>query len=83
VQWATISADHRRPNPECPQGAQFPATATSLAAEACGLGDRNGWLRVGYDADLLIVDGDPVAKISSLSRPLAVFAGGRRLAGAA
>jgi imidazolonepropionase-like amidohydrolase len=57
------------------------ATATSLAAQACGLGDRKGRLWAGYDADLLVVDGDPVAGIAALSRPLAVFARGRRLAG--
>jgi imidazolonepropionase-like amidohydrolase len=59
------------------------ASATSLAAAACGLGDRKGRLRAGYDADLLVVDGDPVADIGALARPAAVFAGGRRLARAA
>ena len=56
------------------------ATATSVAAQVCGLGDRKGWLRVGYDADLLVVEGDPVAGIAALGRPLAVFARGRRAA---
>jgi imidazolonepropionase-like amidohydrolase len=59
------------------------ASATSLAAAACGLGDRKGRLRAGYDADLLVVDGDPVADIGALARPTAVFAGGRRPARAA
>jgi imidazolonepropionase-like amidohydrolase len=59
------------------------ASATSLAAAACGLGDRKGQLRAGYDADLLVVDGDPVADIGALARPAAVFASGRRLSGAA
>jgi imidazolonepropionase-like amidohydrolase len=59
------------------------ASATSLAAAACGLGDRKGRLRAGYDADLLVVDGDPVADIGALARPTAVFAGGRRPACAA
>ncbi len=59
------------------------ASATALAAAACGLGDRKGRLRAGYDADLLVVDGDPVADIGALARPAAVFAGGRRPAGAA
>ncbi len=59
------------------------ASATSLAAVACGLGDRKGRLRAGYDADLLVVDGDPVADIGALARPTAVFAGGRRPAGTA
>jgi imidazolonepropionase-like amidohydrolase len=58
------------------------ASATALAADACGLGDRKGRLRAGYDADLLVVDGDPVADISRLTRPTAVFAAGRRRAGA-
>jgi imidazolonepropionase-like amidohydrolase len=58
------------------------ASATSLAAAACGLGDRKGRLRAGYDADLLVVDGDPVADIGALARPVAVFAAGRRPAGA-
>jgi len=59
------------------------ASATVLAAAACGLGDKKGRLRAGYDADLLVVDGDPVADIGALARPAAVFAGGRRPAGAA
>ena len=52
------------------------ASATALAAAACGLGDSKGRLRAGYDADLLVVDGDPVADIGALARPAAVFAGG-------
>jgi imidazolonepropionase-like amidohydrolase len=59
------------------------ASATSLAAAACGLGDRKGRLRAGYDAGLLVVDGDPVADIAALARPAAVFADGRRPAAAA
>jgi imidazolonepropionase-like amidohydrolase len=58
------------------------ASATALAADACGLGDSKGRLRAGYDADLLVVDGDPVADIGALARPAAVFAAGRRPAGA-
>jgi imidazolonepropionase-like amidohydrolase len=58
------------------------ASATALAAAACGLGDSKGRLRAGYDADLLVVDGDPVADVGALARPVAVFAGGRRPAGA-
>ena len=44
------------------------ATATSLAADACGLGDRKGRVRVGHDADLVILDGDPLADIGALNR---------------
>jgi imidazolonepropionase-like amidohydrolase len=57
-------------------------SATALVAAACGLGDRKSRLRAGYDADLLVVDGDPVADIGALARPAAVLAGGRRPAGA-
>jgi imidazolonepropionase-like amidohydrolase len=53
------------------------ASATSIAAEACGLGERKGRLRTGYDADLLLVDGDPTADIDALSRVAGVMAGGR------
>jgi imidazolonepropionase-like amidohydrolase len=59
------------------------ASATVLAAAAGGLEDSKGRLRAGYNADLLVVDGDPVADIGALARPAAVFAGGRRPAGAA
>jgi imidazolonepropionase-like amidohydrolase len=35
------------------------ASATARAAVACGVGDRKGRVAAGFDADLLIVDGDP------------------------
>jgi imidazolonepropionase-like amidohydrolase len=44
------------------------ASATSVGADACGLGDRKGRVRPGYDADLLLVDGDPLADIGALTR---------------
>ncbi len=53
---------------------------TAVAAVVCGLTDRKGRLAAGFDADLLAVDGDPVADISALHRPVAVLAGGRRVA---
>lgn len=53
------------------------ASATSIAAEACGLGHRKGRLRVGYDADLLIVDGDLLGQVETLTRVAAVMVGGR------
>ena len=52
------------------------ASATSLAARACGLGHRKGRLRAGYDADLLVVDGDPLAEIGALRRVSAVMVQG-------
>ena len=44
------------------------ATATSLAADACGLGDHKGRIRAGHDADLIILDGDPLSDIDALLR---------------
>ncbi len=35
-------------------------SATTLAAELCGLGGRAGIIEPGADADLLVVDGDPL-----------------------
>jgi imidazolonepropionase-like amidohydrolase len=41
------------------------------------VGERTGRLRPGLDADLLIVDGDPMTDITALGRPRMVIAGGR------
>jgi len=53
------------------------ATATSVAADVCGLGDVTGRLAPGLDADLLVVDGDVARDPESLGRPLAVVVRGR------
>ncbi len=58
--------------------AQALASVTSLAARACGLGDRKGRLAVGYDADLLAVRGDPIRDLAAIQRVLAVYRAGRR-----
>jgi imidazolonepropionase-like amidohydrolase len=50
-----------------------------VGAQVCGLGHRKGRLRAGYDADLLVVDGDPVADVTALARPVAVYVAGRRV----
>ncbi|MDQ4051805.1 MAG: amidohydrolase family protein [Actinomycetota bacterium] len=55
------------------------ATATSGAAGVCGLGDRTGRLAGGYDADLLVVDGDLRSDIEALGRPVSVHVRGRRV----
>lgn len=52
------------------------ATATSGAAEACALGARKGRLAPGYDADLLVVDGDVETDVTALLRPRSVLLGG-------
>lgn len=51
-------------------------SANSLAAEAIGMGDRLGSLASGYDADIIAVDGDPVADISAVRRVVFVMRGG-------
>jgi imidazolonepropionase-like amidohydrolase len=52
------------------------ASATSVAAQQAGLGDRKGRLAGGHDADVLLIDGDPVAEIGALERVTAVMVGG-------
>ena len=59
------------------------AAGTSTAAQVCGLGDRKGRVRPGYDADLLAVDGDPLTDLRALLRPVAVLVAGRPVVTAA
>jgi len=49
---------------------------TSVAAGVCGLGHRKGRIAPGFDADILAVDGDPVADPEALHRIRAVYARG-------
>jgi imidazolonepropionase-like amidohydrolase len=56
------------------------ASATSLAAEACGVGDRKGRLAADFDADLLLIDGDPLGDIAALRSPAAIYVRGHRAA---
>jgi len=53
------------------------ASATGVAAKACGLAGRTGRLRAGLDADLLIVDGDATRDITALRRVRTVVSRGR------
>lgn len=53
------------------------ASATSVAADAVGLGHRKGRLGAGYDADVVLVDGDPSAHVLALRDIDAVVLGGR------
>ncbi|HFE45321.1 MAG TPA: amidohydrolase family protein, partial [Nannocystis exedens] len=50
--------------------------ATSRAAELIGLADV-GQLALGFRGDLIVVDGDPLSEISTLSSPKLVVKGGR------
>jgi imidazolonepropionase-like amidohydrolase len=43
--------------------------ATALGGEIMGLGGELGQLRPGYLADLLLVDGDPLADVALLQDP--------------
>ena len=55
------------------------ASATSHAADLCGLAGRKGRLRPNHDADIIVVDGDPFTDISSLVQVLAVIVHGERV----
>jgi imidazolonepropionase-like amidohydrolase len=52
------------------------ASATSLAARACGLAHRTGRLRAGLDADLLLVNGDPTTDLTAIRDVRAVVSRG-------
>jgi imidazolonepropionase-like amidohydrolase len=59
--------------------------ATSAAAALLGLGHRIGSIEVGKEADLLVIDGDPLRRIDVLldaTRRIAVMQGGRFVSGA-
>jgi imidazolonepropionase-like amidohydrolase len=51
---------------------------TSVAADACRVGDRKGRIAPGYDADLLAVAGDPLTDPNVLGEVVAVFRAGHR-----
>jgi imidazolonepropionase-like amidohydrolase len=53
------------------------AMATTEAAAALGVGAITGRLAPGYDADLIVVDGDPRADIAMLGKLRRVIARGR------
>ena len=55
------------------------ASATSLAAEACGIADETGRLAAGYAADMLVVAGDLSQDVSVLSNTREVLARGARV----
>ena len=63
------------------QGGQAPmdavVSATSLAAESLGLDDRIGAIAAGYEADVIALDGDPLADPAALGRVVFVMRGGR------
>jgi Tol biopolymer transport system component len=56
-------------------------TATANAADALGLGGELGYLLPGRRADILVVDGDPLARVADLARVALVMKGGIVVAG--
>ena len=63
------------------QGGQGPmdavVSATSLAAESLGLEDRIGAIAAGFEADVIALDGDPLADPAALGRVVFVMRAGR------
>jgi len=51
--------------------------ATSRAAECLGISNRTGSIRPGYEADLLVVDGNPLADIGVLKKVMLVINDGQ------
>jgi imidazolonepropionase-like amidohydrolase len=56
-------------------------SATSLNAEAMGLGDKIGSLATGMEADIIALDGDPLTDITAVRRVAFVMKGGKVFSG--
>jgi imidazolonepropionase-like amidohydrolase len=52
-------------------------SATSVAAESLGMGDRIGTVAPGFEADLVATDGNPMEDITAVRRVVFVMKGGR------
>lgn len=52
-------------------------SATTVPAGMLGIGDRTGRIAVGYEADLLVVERNPLADIANLQDVLVVVSNGR------
>jgi imidazolonepropionase-like amidohydrolase len=51
-------------------------SANEVAADAIGMGDRLGRLAVGYEADIIALDGDPLNDLTAVRRVVFVMRGG-------
>ena len=47
--------------------------ATSQAARCLGIGSRTGSIRAGFEADLLVIDTDPLGDITALHKVVLVI----------
>jgi imidazolonepropionase-like amidohydrolase len=56
--------------------AEAVAAGTLEGARVCGLGDRKGALRTGFDADVVAVRGDPLRRIEDIAEVCFVMVGG-------
>ena len=56
--------------------------ATSSAARLLGVDDEVGTVEVGKWADVILVDGDPLADLRVLARPVEVWQRGQPILGA-
>ena len=54
-------------------------SATADAAESIGMGDKVGTLEIGKEADILVVEGNPLEDIMNLIKVKAVFKAGERV----
>lgn len=52
-------------------------SATSVPAAMLGIGDRTGRIAVGYEADLIVVERNPLADIANLQDVLIIVSNGR------
>jgi imidazolonepropionase-like amidohydrolase len=57
-------------------------SATIVAAEVNNLGDKLGSLEAGKAADVIVIDGDPLADLDALENIKAVFIAGKQMIGA-
>ena len=51
-------------------------SANSLAAEALGMGNKIGSIAIGFEADIIALDGDPLKDITAVRRVVFVMKGG-------
>jgi len=51
-------------------------SANSVAADSIGMADKLGRLAPGYEADIIALDGDPVADLTAVRRVVFVMRGG-------